>query len=282
MPWAGSPAFLGGRLTFYKTISANVQDLNLWDDCGNPTVPSDVFVTVDAGVLVDSMTIGNWPTTSVINITNNGTFRGRGGTGGKGGSGESLNDNPGFNCTFQLAKAGNGGSGGWAIYNGTNLEVNIDTDNGYIWAGAGGGGGGGSGSSASGYGGGGGGGGRGWNTSAGGVGGAGTAGSAESGTTGGPTGGGTGGDGMPIPGGNDYGGDGGNGGSNWGSSGSNGISGAVPNQGPGTQNCPGGSGGGAGSTVFVTSGTPVNNVGAKNIATLQGESRLLGSVTGWA
>jgi hypothetical protein len=280
MPWAASPAFLGGRLTFFKTISANVQDLNLWDDCGNPAVPSDVFVTVDSGVFVDSMTIGDWPASSVINITNNGTFRGRGGNGGMGGSGESLNDNPAFTCSSPGSTGDAGQVGGWAIRNNTNLEVNIDTDNGWIWAGAGGGGGGGSGSSSGGYGGGGGGGGRGWNVSAGGGGGAGTSGTADAGTAGGPSAGGTGGDGMLST--NEFGGDGGNGGTNWGSSGSNGVSGATPDQGPGVRNCSGGAGGAAGSTVFVTSGTPVNNVGAKSVATLQGESRLLGSVSGWA
>ena len=271
MPWTVPISVMSGRISISKVISSNQQIFNLWDDCGQPTSPADIDLTINSGIFVDTFIVGNWAPTTILNITHLGTIRGAGGIGGRGGDGESTTDVIGYDCNFAAAPGKAGLNGGSAIFNGNSatLQINIDMDLGFLWGAGGGGGGGGSVSGpGNGWGGGGGGGGRGWNVSAGGLRGFGPTADGTDGVDGGPTGAGAGG----IGGGTARAGDGGAGGTNYGDAGSNGLAGTG-----GLRNCSGGSGGASGSAIFGTAGSVVLT-GAKSEATLITEGRILGSI----
>jgi hypothetical protein len=134
------------------TSSANnVNIRSLVDALGYLGGEANIRVTVDAGVILGSTSLGvgglatgTFPTGVVIQIINNGRLQGRGGTGGFGG--------------LRFAPGSPGGTGGWALE--VDHDVYLTNIDGVIWGGGGGGGGGG-GTSLLGFGGGGGGGGGG-------------------------------------------------------------------------------------------------------------------------
>lgn len=141
----------GKTSTIYLTIASNTTRYNIFLSAGSPSVPTNVQVTVNSGVIVGSVTGGTdyamytgagWAAGSTITIINNGYIQGIGGNGGSSGYG--------------AVAPGAGGAGGDAIL--LSWPVNIG-NNGYIYGG-GGGGGAGFNITFTGYGGGGGGGGR--------------------------------------------------------------------------------------------------------------------------
>ena len=193
-------------VTINITISSNTNNYNLWNSKGGTysAGKTTVNVTINSGVTIGSTTSGTyafttglgWVTGDVINITNNGTIKGKGGNGGAGG-----------NAVYNSTPAGNGGNGGTGGPAFRGQFACTVTNNGSVYGGGGGGGGGGGWWSAglkanqeAAYGGGGGGGGAGVTSSSGGAGGtasganpsntpggAGSAGSATAGGAGGST-----------------------------------------------------------------------------------------------
>lgn len=128
------------RPQIYLTISANVQNYNIYSAAGSPVgTPVDIFLTINSGVWVGStgtgtpgMTTGaGWPAGSTIKIINNGTIAGMGGGGGRGGD-----------FTSGQPRAGSAGAAGGNALN-LQYSVTIDNTNGKIYGGGGGGGGGG-------------------------------------------------------------------------------------------------------------------------------------------
>ena len=234
------------------SITADTANYNLANALGNPTMPTNVTLTIQTGVTVYSNTTseaaldtGILPPGSTITIINNGTIIGKGGIGGRGGN--WLYNQSGENGLL-------GEDGGSAIR--LRGSAYIDNTNGYIFGGGGGGGGGGSSGIVSGMGGGGGGGGAGSAPGTGGVGGVslwgapltpGDPGASSPGSVGGP--GGSSGcsktsscGGVTSPGWST--GDGGSGGG-YGQSGLNGLNGACG----GCTTPQGGSGGNPGNAV---------------------------------
>lgn len=189
MPWSMPIALLSDRLNFDKVYNTPQVDLDIYADFGSPGIPSDVSVAFD-GTTGDTITLGAWPVGSIIKITlqNGAQLRGRGGGGGIGGVS--------FFDTFialDVTTPGLPGIRGFpALAMGpTNVILNLDADDGFIFGGGGGGGGGG-GSASGGGAGGGGGGGQGHAATAGGAGGLGNP-AGTAGTAGGAGGPGTGG-----------------------------------------------------------------------------------------
>ena len=129
-------------VTINITISSNTNNYNLWDNKGGTysAGKTTVNVTINSGVTIGSTSQGGyafttglgWVTGDVINITNNGTIKGKGGNGGAGG-------NAVYNSS--VTNAGNGGTGGPAFRGQFACTV---TNNGSVYGGGGGGGGGGS------------------------------------------------------------------------------------------------------------------------------------------
>jgi hypothetical protein len=128
-------------VTINITISSNTNNYNLWDNKGGTYSAGNTTVnlTINSGVTLGStstdyaFTTGlGWVTGDVINITNNGTIKGKGGNGGAGG-------NAVYNSS--VSNAGNGGTGGPAFRGQFACTV---TNNGSVYGGGGGGGGGGS------------------------------------------------------------------------------------------------------------------------------------------
>jgi hypothetical protein len=128
-------------VTINITISSNTNNYNLWTNKGGTYSAGNttVNVTINSGVTISStstdyaFTTGlGWVTGDVINITNNGTIKGKGGNGGAGG-------NAVYNSS--VSNAGNGGTGGPAFRGQFACTV---TNNGSVYGGGGGGGGGGS------------------------------------------------------------------------------------------------------------------------------------------
>jgi uncharacterized repeat protein (TIGR01451 family) len=162
-------------------IQSNTSNLNLWNylvaqGAATPGMPGSWIVTIAGGVVIGSSSTsvpafdtGAFPSGSTVQIVNNGTIVGAGGSGGNGGG------NP------EAATAG--ASGGLALLSQVSVTI---ANNGSIWGGGGGGGGGGANRSlpSGGPAGGGGGGGAGSNAGAGGAGGTGLVGSASFGSPG--------------------------------------------------------------------------------------------------
>lgn len=155
------------------TITASINNVNLFTLAGSPAAASDFVFVVQSGVTVGSTSsgtpsvdTGTFPVGSTVKLENRGNIYGRGGDGGAGGSGGA---------------GSNGSAGGDAINLG--FDITIDNTLGNIFGG-GGGGKGGTGDTVKSIsvGGGGGGGGQGSNAA---VGGSGGYGSAQSGTNGG-------------------------------------------------------------------------------------------------
>jgi hypothetical protein len=129
-------------VTINITISSNTNNYNLWDNKGGTYSAGNTTVnlTINSGVTLGSTSQGGyafttglgWVTGDVINITNNGTIKGKGGNGGAGG-------NAVYNSS--VSNAGNGGTGGPAFRGQFACTV---TNNGSVYGGGGGGGGGGS------------------------------------------------------------------------------------------------------------------------------------------
>jgi hypothetical protein len=131
----------GGNAILYRSISANrTTKYDLFVDCGSPTFPCDVYVTVESGVEVyasngtqEGFSTGTgWVAGSNLYLINLGYIMGRGGAGGAGGAATAAGDP--------------GGNGMNAIELGYNLT--ITNANGYIIGGGPGGGGGGGGPSS--------------------------------------------------------------------------------------------------------------------------------------
>jgi hypothetical protein len=90
--WYGA----SGSVTINITISSNTNNYNLWNSKGGTYSAGNttVNVTINSGVTIGSTSQGGyafttglgWVTGDVINITNNGTIKGRGGDGGAGAS----------------------------------------------------------------------------------------------------------------------------------------------------------------------------------------------------
>lgn len=129
-------------VTINITISSNTNNYNLWNSKGGTYSAGNttVNVTINSGVAVGSTSTGTyafdtgtgWSSGDVINITNNGTIKGRGGDGAAGG-------NVVYNSS--VSNGGNGGTGGNAFRAQFACTV---TNNGSVYGGGGGGGGGGS------------------------------------------------------------------------------------------------------------------------------------------
>jgi hypothetical protein len=70
------------------TISANVNNFNLFTAAGSPTLPVEVTVTINGGIVVGSTStaaafvVPAFPAGSIVNIINNGYITGIGGNGG--------------------------------------------------------------------------------------------------------------------------------------------------------------------------------------------------------
>lgn len=117
------------------TISANVNNLNLFVLSGSPTEAVNIELTIDAAVVVGSttttsaaLTTGALPLGSTVMIINMGRIQGAGGNGGAG-SGVNNHGTPGSP----------GGSGGTALE--LFAQTSIQNANGEIYGGGGGGGG---------------------------------------------------------------------------------------------------------------------------------------------
>ena len=267
--------FVGAGKVVYPivnlTITADVDNYNIFTEAGSPTAPTEVILTIDAGVVVSSTVTANhalqtgigWNALSTIKIVNNGDIYGDGGDGGAGANAA------GSTCSNPAV----GLPGGPAMD--LDFDITLDNTNGNIYGGGGGGGGGGSGSNSEEddrdvSGGGGGGGGR-CKTSAGGVGGTATGaiplGTNEPGTAGGsgsPTGAGAGG-----AGGNSSTADGGAGGAggDWAASGS-----AGANPSGSTNQCfTLGVAGGAGGKAIDLNGYAITWEGGNNAAQVKGD-----------
>jgi len=127
--------------TINITISSNTNNYNLWNSKGGTYSAGNttINVTINSGVTIGSTSTGTyafdtgtgWSSGDVINITNNGTIKGRGGNGGAGGSVV-------YNST--TTQGSNGGTGGNAFRGQFACTV---TNNGSVYGGGGGGGGGG-------------------------------------------------------------------------------------------------------------------------------------------
>ena len=84
-------------VTINITISSNTNNYNLWNSKGGTysAGTTTINVTINSGVTIGSTSTGTyafdtgtgWSSGDVINITNNGTIKGRGGNGGAGGNG---------------------------------------------------------------------------------------------------------------------------------------------------------------------------------------------------
>ena len=136
--------FYGAVDELVVTISANTTNANMLtlitNAYGAPTTPGNYRLIINSGVTVGSststaaLTIGDFPNGSIINIENNGTIVGRGGTAGALGTGAT------GHTTAPSGSAGT--SGGDAIYaTYADQTMNI-INNGNIYGGGGGGGGG--------------------------------------------------------------------------------------------------------------------------------------------
>lgn len=150
----------GASIVYRYTISANTQNLNLFDYATNPArtgttksqgyidngqytagEPAGVEFTINPGVVVGSATRTQnaletgtgWHPSVVITLTNQGTIVGAGGTGGIGGY-------SGYNFPAQPAAGNPGLSGGTAFS--AQRPVTLINQSGTIRAGSGGGGGG--------------------------------------------------------------------------------------------------------------------------------------------
>lgn len=272
MPWNLLIPLLSDTPGLSFTINTDQQDFNLYTTLGSPSQPSIVEFLITSNADVKTITLGNWPTGTVINMTldNNARIMGRGGSGGNGG--ETIpygnNENEG--------QDGNPGTlGPIALSIPTNITVNLDMDDGFIYGGGGGGGGGGGTGGTDGNpnhnGGGGGGGGQGWDIVSGGAGGfeSPSVRPGDAGTNGTQAGPGVGGNSgrlnqVPLePSPNGLGGDGGT----WGIAGVAGDDCFQFNPLPGFNNNPGGAGGAAGPSIDGVTAT-VNFVGAKSEVTL--------------
>lgn len=172
MPWNLLIPLLSDTPGLSFTINTDVQDFNLYTALGSPSQPSIVEFLITSNADVKNCNLGNWATGTVINMTinNNGRIMGRGGNGGSGG--ETI---PYGNNENQGQDGNPGLDGGIALRIPTNIVVNLDMDDGFIYGGGGGGGGGGGTGGTDGNpnhnGGGGGGGGQGWDVTPGGAGG---------------------------------------------------------------------------------------------------------------
>lgn len=262
MPWDLALTMLAGsREVLTHTISANQQDYDLFAAVGSPTGPVELYLTLNSGIIVDTMT-GTFPAGSTIIFTSLGTVRGRGGNGGAGGLAEGGSAGP-------ASGPGIAGGDGAAAITWPGVELIIDMDDGNAWGGGGAGGGGGGAATLAnddepGHGGG---GGQGWEATTGGLAGSGLYGTADPGAAGGSTAPGAGG-GPHASGG----GKGGTGGA-WGTNASN--SGAGRGDWESWKS--GGAAGAGGQSILAVGGTVTFN-GAKSEATLVSDGRLKGSV----
>ena len=269
--WYGASA----GVTINITISSNTNNYNIWNSKGGTysAGQTTVNVTINSGVTIGATSIISyafttglgWATGDVINITNNGTIKGKAGNGGRGG-----------NAVYN-SSAGNGLNGGTGSPAFRGQFACTVINNGSVYGGGGGGGGGGSnyghivvgkGSSLRADGGGGGGGGAGVTSSSGGAGG--TASGAtvnnqgNTGSSGTATAGGAGGSAFQGAG---AGGNGGGLGSNGGAGTAANVSNFIP-----TQPNAAGSGGNGGTRGYYQVGSIFINGGSGIGGTVGGRS----------
>lgn len=261
MPWCVPIPMMtsGANAVSTLVISADAEDYDLFVEAGSPASPVDLYVTLNSGVTIDTMTANGFEPGTNIYFTVLGTLRGRGGGGGQGGDAEGGSAGP------AAAPGEPGLSGGHAFFSSAGIGLFLNIDSGNAWGG-GGGGGGGAGKATlenDDQGGGGGGGGQGWNTSAGGTGGTGLYASGGDGGSGSSAG--AGGGGSP--------GNGGGGGA-WGLNGAAGAS--TIGLGSGWVGATGGSAGTRGRAFLLTGGASISFTGDKDLATLESEGRLKG------
>ena len=105
-------------VTINITISSNTNNYNLWNSKGGTYSAGNttVNVTINSGVTIGATSAGSyafttglgWATGDVINITNNGTIKGRGGNGGAGGNGAG-GGGAGSNMSWYTGGAGGSG-----------------------------------------------------------------------------------------------------------------------------------------------------------------------------
>lgn len=131
----------GGANAVTRVISANAVDVNMATLFGNPTVPANYVLTINAGVQVTAsstaspaLTTGVFPAGSTVKIVNNGYIIGRGGNGGVG---ATVPYNNGSDVNYWGAA---GAPGGPALD--LKVAAAVDNSNGYVYGGGGGGGGG--------------------------------------------------------------------------------------------------------------------------------------------
>lgn len=133
IPGISFTRLFGGLPKINATISSSTSNINLFTLAGSPTSPVEFTLTINPGVFVTStstavaaLVTGTFPVGSIVNLINNGSVYGLGGTGGKATSGPTPG-NAGF-------------AGGNAIQ--LNFNLNITNGSGEIFGGGGGGGGG--------------------------------------------------------------------------------------------------------------------------------------------
>jgi hypothetical protein len=129
--------------TYPLTISQNVMNWKLAPLLGTLGGPITVTVTVNQGVIVDSldpadpaMDLSGLPSGSTVNLVNLGYITGAGGDGGYGANASY----PGSGETTEHATAGLAG-GNAIVGPGLSRTFNVTNANGHIWGGGGGGGG---------------------------------------------------------------------------------------------------------------------------------------------
>ena len=256
MPIPAPISLRGGGSGISEVINSDTVIGNLWTFLGSPSGPREVIFIVDGADAQNILVTNDWHPSSTFqfNLINSGRIVGVGGDGGAGGDDNGATGTSGTN----------GGAGGTALST-QDFNLNIDLDDGFLFAGGGGGGG----SSADDLGattdaGGGGGGGQGSLTggSGGAAGGGGGASAGTAGTKSAPGVGGAGAGGGPA--------DGGNGGT-WGVAGDIAYSDSVPNLRSGL-------GGQAGLAFASATGNTLTYTGSKSKATLITEGRIKGQI----
>lgn len=146
------------------TITTTVNNYNLFTAAGSPTQPVTVILNINSGASINAtsgntaLTIGQFPTGSIIQINNSGSILGYGGVGGTAGAGSSGGDAIYANYANQTVTinnltggliygggggggkggaGGTGGTGGQGRYSAYNYQGEHGAGNDYFWDGSG-------------------------------------------------------------------------------------------------------------------------------------------------
>ena len=123
-----------GRVAIALTLSSNTSNYNIYTNRGGTysAGKSDVTLTINSGVVVNSttvgtpaLTVGTFTTGDTVKIINNGTIKGAGGTGGGGSFGTGgcgTNGGTALSTAFATTITNNGtvAGGGEGLYKGGN------------------------------------------------------------------------------------------------------------------------------------------------------------------